>query len=151
VPGAIAQRRPGDYDIHPLWAAFAKLEAGRVKGQGPQAPMSKKAGSHLLTDLITLVRHALGQVPDLEPYAEQVRHRFEEWLARQTTAGSTFTDEQRKWLEAISSQIASSLSMEREDFRYDPFSTLGGLGKARALFGDRLDDLLGELNRELVA
>jgi type I restriction enzyme R subunit len=142
VPGAIAERRPGDYDIHPLWAAFAKVEADRVKGV---------SGTHLLTDLITLVRHALGQVPDLEPYAAQVHQRFDEWLARQTAAGVTFTDEQRKWLEAISSQIASSLSMEREDFRYDPFSTLGGLGKARDLFGDRLDDLLGELNRELVA
>jgi len=148
VPGAIAQRRPGDYDIHPLWEAFAKLEASHVKGAGRG---TKSRGTHLLTDLITLVRHALGQVPDLEPFTEQVRHRFDEWLARQQAKGVAFNDEQFKWLEAICGQIATSLSMERDDFRYDPFSQLGGLGKARTLFGEQLDDLLGELNRELVA
>jgi len=142
IPGALRQARPGDYDVHPLWAAFAKLEASRVKG---------KSGRHLLTDLITLVRHAVGQVPDLEPFADQVGHRFDQWLERQQAQGSSFTDEQVAWLHAIRDQIASSLSMEREDFREDPFSRMGGLGKARAVFGERLDDLVGEMNRELVA
>lgn len=143
VPGAIAQRRPGDFDVLPLWQAYAKLEATRVKGG---------SGKHLLTDLITLVQHALGQVPDLEPFADQVRQRFDQWLQRQISSGVKFTDEQRKWLNAMCDQIATSLSMERDDFRYDPFSNLGGLGKARTLFGDdKLDTLLGELNRELVA
>ncbi len=146
IPGAVQQPRPGDYDVHPLWAAFAKLEASRVKGKG---------GRHLLTDLITLVRHAVGQVPDLEPFADQVGHRFDQWLERQQGSyqgeGSAFTDEQVAWLYAIRDQIASSLSMEREDFREDPFSRMGGLGKARAVFGERLDELVGEMNRELVA
>jgi type I restriction enzyme R subunit len=142
VPGAITQRRPGEFDVHPLWDAFAKLEADRVKGVG---------GKHLLTDLVTLVRHALGRVPDLEPFAEQVHRRFDDWMARQTAAGTAFNDEQRRWLAAMCDQIAASLTMERQDLKFTPFEELGGLGKGRSLFGERLDAMIDELNRELVA
>ncbi|TVR11395.1 MAG: DEAD/DEAH box helicase [Planctomycetota bacterium] len=142
LPDAVRLRRQGDYDVHPLWQAFAQLEADRVSGKG---------GRHLLTDLITLVRHAIGQVPNLEPFADQVGLRFDQWLERQQAQGSMFTAEQLAWLAAIRDQIASSLSMEREDFRDDPFSRMGGLGKAKALFGDQLHTLVDELNRELVA
>lgn len=46
--------------------------------------------------------------------------------------------------------IATSLSIEADDFDYSPFSQQGGLGKAYQLFGDQLPTLLEELNGVLV-
>ena len=50
----------------------------------------------------------------------------------------TFTAEQRQWLDAIKDHIASSLSIEQDDFEDVPFNQIGGLGKAYELFGDTL-------------
>jgi type I restriction enzyme R subunit len=47
--------------------------------------------------------------------------------------------------------IATSLSIEQEDFDYAPFSQRGGLGKAHQLFGEQLPKLLDELNEVLAA
>ena len=47
--------------------------------------------------------------------------------------------------------IASSLLVAREDLQESPFATMGGLAKARRLFGERLGKLLDDLNRSLVA
>lgn len=63
----------------------------------------------------------------------------------------SFTPEQRQWLDAIKDHIAKSLAIEQEDFDDVPFSQLGGLGKAHALFGEKLPAILGELNGTLVA
>jgi type I restriction enzyme R subunit len=55
------------------------------------------------------------------------------------------------WLRLIADHIATSLSIEPEDFDYAPFSQRGGLGKAHQLFGERLPVLLDELNTVLAA
>jgi len=47
--------------------------------------------------------------------------------------------------------IATSLSIEPDDFDYAPFSQQGGLGKAHQLFGDQLLPLPEELNLVLAA
>ena len=62
-----------------------------------------------------------------------------------------FTSEQRAWLELIRDHIATSLSIEANDFNYAPFSQRGGLGKAHQLFGNELPRLLDELNEVLAA
>ena len=41
--------------------------------------------------------------------------------------------------------IATSLSIEPEDFDYAPFSQRGGLGKAHQLIGDKLLPLLSQI------
>jgi len=41
--------------------------------------------------------------------------------------------------------------MEQEDFDEVPFNTMGGLGRAYDLFGNRLNDILAELNVRLAA
>ena len=56
-------------------------------------------------------------------------------MAMQETAGRTFDEEQRRWLESICDHIAGSTSMEMEDFQLPPFSQQGGLGKAYQLLG----------------
>ena len=40
----------------------------------------------------------------------------------QETAGRAFTDEQRRWLEAIRDHIAGSVSIELSSFQLAPFN-----------------------------
>ena len=123
-----------------LWRAFQAVESDKVKGLG---------GSQL-ADLVTLVRHAL--IPDftLAPYAEEVRARYDAWLAERDAAES-FTPEQREWLDRMAEHIATSLSIETDDFQDGWFGQHGSLGKAHALFGAKLKPLLAELNERLAA
>jgi type I restriction enzyme R subunit len=137
-----------------LWNAFAAAKPGKVKGRS-------QAGR--FADLVALVRFALEQQPVLEPFAESVTTRFNEWLmdkakahAQQSTinhqpAAPVFTPEQLSWLNLIRDHIATSLSIDREDLELSPFNQLGGLGKAHQLFGEKLPALLDELNTVLAA
>ena len=65
--------------------------------------------------------------------------------------GTVFTPDQLAWLNLIRDHIATSLSIETDDFDYAPFSQQGGLGKAHQLFGDQLLPMLDELNLALAA
>lgn len=125
-----------------LWNAFAAAKPGKVKGRS-------QAGR--FADLVALVRFALEQQPVLEPFAESVTTRFNEWLMDKAKAGVTFSGDQLAWLNLIRDHIATSLSIEPDDFDYAPFSQRGGLGKAHQLFGDTLPALLEELNNKLAA
>ena len=87
----------------------------------------------------------------LAPFADSVAERFDEWLMDKAEAGTAFTPEQLAWLGLIRDHIATSLSIEPEDFESVPFSQRGGLGKAHQLFGDSLNQLLDELNTTLAA
>jgi type I restriction enzyme R subunit len=125
-----------------LWNACAATAPGKVKG---------RSAVNRFADLVPLVRFALEQQPVLEPFAESVSVRFESWLAQKAAAGIAFTADQRAWLELIRDHVATSLSIEAEDFDYAPFSQRGGLGRASQLFGEQLPELLDELNEALAA
>lgn len=124
-----------------LWKAYETVEPKAVKGRGGKA----------LVDLVAIVRHAIDPKQPLVPIEATVEERFLQWLAEQETAGVVFTEEQMRWLEAIKDHIAKSLAIEDEDFEYAPFSQLGGKGKAYQVFGERLADILNELNERLAA
>jgi type I restriction enzyme R subunit len=66
-------------------------------------------------------------------------------------AGTVFTPEQLGWLNLIRDHIATSLSIEPDDFGYSPFAQRGGLGKVHQLFGGGLNRILDELNLALIA
>ncbi len=125
-----------------LWRAFAAAQPGKVKG---------RSVADRFADLVPLVRFALEQQPVLEPFADSVHRRFDDWLAQKSAAGASFTPDQRAWLELIRNHIATSLSIEPGDFDYAPFNQRGGLGRAHQLFGDQLPKLLDELNEVLAA
>ena len=125
-----------------LWDAFAVTAPGKVKGR-------TQAGR--FADLVALIRFALEQQPVLAPFADSVSERFNEWLMDKAQAGTAFTPEQLAWLKLIRDHIATSLSIEPDDFDYAPFNQRGGLGKAHQLFGDNLNQLLDELNTTLAA
>jgi type I restriction enzyme R subunit len=126
-------------DAAALWRAYERLESSKVQGASPQ---------RLLTDIVSLVRFAIGKSETLEPYPALVERRFEEWLGRRD---GSFTAEQVEWLGMIKDHIAASLTIEPEDFGYAPFSDRGGRLRASRLFGSELSTLLDELNEELAA
>ncbi|MBN9422231.1 MAG: restriction endonuclease subunit R [Candidatus Accumulibacter sp. 66-26] len=126
-----------------LWSAYARVQAGQVKGTD-----SKRQ----LTDLVSLVRFALGIEAELKPFSEQVDKRFQEWIFRHNAQRATaFTTEQTEWLRLMKDHIASSCSITRDDFDYAELAGKGGLQKVWAVFGNQLDGLMNEMNEELVA
>jgi type I restriction enzyme R subunit len=139
---AAIQRPPRSWTSEALWAAYERVEKGRVRGA---------SRGKLLTDVISLARHALGVDGELVSYAEQAHARFENWLNQQENRGRAFTDEQRAWLDLIRDRIVVDLEVRQDDFDETPFAERGGLGKAWSLFDDDLEGIVDELNRELAA
>lgn len=134
----IIEKPPYLWHLDRLWEAYAALEKSKVRGASAQK---------ILTDLVSLIRFALHQEDELEPFAKHVEKRYEEWLSGQ----KKFTVEQLHWLEMIKEHIVGSLSIEKDDFDSVPFKPEGGLGKAYQLFGDDLWSLMDELNEVLAA
>ncbi|MCA3087889.1 MAG: DEAD/DEAH box helicase family protein, partial [Rhodocyclaceae bacterium] len=126
-----------------LWGAYERVKSDRVKGVGVRRQ---------LTDLVSLVRFALGADDELRPFGDTVDKRFQEWIFRHNAQrGTAFTPEQTEWLRLMKEHISTSCSIRREDFDYADLADKGGLQKAWGLFGNDLDGLMGEMNEELVA
>lgn len=136
------EKPPRRWTPEALWRAYEALDRSKVRGA---------SGQRLLTDMVSLVKFALQEEHTLRPYTETVKERFDNWLARQTTMARQFTEEQVHWLELIRDHIATSLSIEADDFEFSPFNQKGGLGKAYQLFGPELPIVLEELNEVLAA
>ncbi len=140
LAGAL-RRPPHLWTEEQLWNAYAVLERDRVRGAGTP---------RVLTDLVALVRHALQPDDELAPYPEQVRRRYEAWLAAQEATGKRFTPEQRWWLDKIAATIGLNLAVTAEDFEIDgDFANRGGRWGAMEAFGPAWQDVLAEMNREL--
>ncbi|MGH8539235.1 MAG: type I restriction-modification enzyme R subunit C-terminal domain-containing protein [Stenotrophobium sp.] len=126
-----------------LWSAYARVQEHQVKG----ASLRRQ-----LTDLVSLVRFAIGAEAELKPFADTVDKRYADWIWRHNSKRATaFTPEQTEWLRLMKEHIASSCSIAREDFDYAELASKGGLQKAWGLFGKELDGLMVEMNEELVA
>ena len=130
-----------------LWRAFEIVEAAKV---AEAAPTTTRPGEQL-ADLVSLVRHAIAPAAPLEPYAGEVRLNYREWIRQKESAGATFTDEQREWLDRMAEHIATSLAIEPEAFQDGWFGQQGGSGRAFKVFGDKLQPILAELNERLAA
>ena len=133
------EKPPYHFTTEELWRAYERLDQSKVKGAGPHK---------LLTDIISLVRFAIGDTATLEPYKETVDQRFREWLNNQE---NEFSQEQLAWLKMIKDHIATSLRIEIDDFENIPFQAKGGAIKVYQLFGDMLDTILEALNEQLAA
>ena len=77
------QAPPRSWTTEQLWRAYQQLDQSRVRGSGPR----------VLSDIVSLVRYAIGQADELAPFEDAVRQRFQGWLAMQETAGRAFTPE----------------------------------------------------------
>lgn len=102
--------------------------------------------------MIALVRHAIHPKEPVLPVKAEVEENYAKWLAEKAAAGVAFSEEQRRWLDAIRDHIAASLRIEQDELQdATPFSAMGGLGKVYQLFGDTLPQMLDELNERLAA
>jgi type I restriction enzyme R subunit len=138
-----AMRRP-PWLLEPvdIWRAYKRLDDDRVRGNSARA----------LSDMVMLVRYALGATTTLEPLPATIAGRFNLWLGREERAGRTYTEAQRAWLFAIRDFIAVNVDITPEDLMDAPdFAAQGGLVRAHAVFGDRLRPLLDELPQVLTA
>ncbi len=130
------------YNLTPelLWMAYEQLETSKVKGAGPQK---------LLTNIVSLVRFAVGSANVLEPFPDEVDRNFTEWLSKQDAQGNLFTPEQKEWLNMIKDHITTSLNINLDAFELSPFNQKGGAVKAYQLFGQQLNNIIEELNTVL--
>lgn len=134
---------PYHLDTATVWQAYKRIEERKVRG----VPSDK-----MLTDIISLVRFAVGLDKELEPFANKVEQRFNLWIGRQKKAGKEYTDEQMGWLRLIKDHLAANVEIEPRDFLESPtLNDQGGLVAAKNLFGDELNNMLDELNGALVA
>ena len=126
-----------------LWSAYARVKGSQVKGADVQRQ---------LTDVVALLRFALGLDTELKPFREQVNQRFQDWVFRHNAQrSSAFSEEQMLWLRLMRDHIAASCRLEAEDFEYGEFASQGAVHKAVQLFSETLKPLMDELNEELVA
>jgi type I restriction enzyme R subunit len=135
------KRPPYNWTPDVIWQAYEKVEAGKVK----------HADRAQVTDLVSLVRFAVGADDELVPYADKIRARYQAWLHQQEQSGATFTDRQRWWLDRIADVIAASAGIAAEDLDNAPFTERGGTDGVIAEFGDVAADYIDSLNRELTA
>ena len=137
-------RPPWLLDSARVWGAYRRLNgADRVRDPSPV---------QLLTDLVALVRYALGQATVLEPLAPEVERRFNLWLGREKNAGREYSEDQTAWLRLLRDAVAANAEVLPGDLRAQPqFATRGGMPRARRLFGaERLEGLLEELSEQLM-
>jgi len=133
---------PRSWTPEKLWRAYETLRRDKVRGA---------SSKRLLTDIVSLVRFATHKDDELVPFGDQVRERFDQWMAQQRDHGRAFTPEQRRWLEMMRDHVATSLEMTVEDLDYAPFAEEGGRGRAAQVFGEELREVLDELNGALAA
>lgn len=104
-----------------------------------------------LTALVSLVRRIVGIDDKLTPYNKVVDKRFQDWVFKKQAGPVKFTEDQMKWLRMIKDHIATSFYLEKDDLDYSPFDSKGGMMKMWDLFGDDMDEVIENLNKELVA
>ena len=124
-----------------VWQAYTLLD--EYKGQQPATELSA---------LVALIRRVCGIDAMVSPYSETVRRNFQNWImTRHSGSGEKFNEEQMDWLRMIRDHIIDSFHLERDDLEMAPFDGKGGMGQMYKLFGDRMDDVIDELNEALAA
>ncbi len=122
-----------------VWQAYTLLD--EYKGDQPVSE---------LTALVALIRRACGIDATLSPHSDTVRRNFQNWImTHHSGSGEKFNEEQMAWLHMIRDHIISSFHLDRDDLDMAPFDGKGGMGQMYKLFGDRMDDVIGELNEVL--
>ena len=124
-----------------IWKAYAHLD--KYQGNNPKSE---------LTALVSLIRRVCNIDNLITPFSKTVRKNFQDWIMKYHSGNSDkFNEQQMAWLHLIRDHIASSFHFEKDDLDMSPFDAQGGLGRMYQLFGDRIDWVMEELNRELVA
>ena len=123
-----------------LWSAYRRLGEERARASPAKT----------LTDIVALVRFALGQREVLAPLSSEMAGRFNLWIGREGRAGREYDAAQLGWLEAIRDHLAANIEVTPADLQ-ESFAGRGGVLGARRAFGARLDAVLEEMQDALVA
>ena len=124
-----------------VWNAYAAVE--NVKSQQPKDE---------LTALVSLIRRVCGIDEELNPFDKTINENFQNWIFKQNAGQhNRFTPEQMEWLRMIKDHVVSSYHIEMDDLDYTPFNAQGGKGKMFQLFGNEMEQIIEEINKELVA
>lgn len=134
-------RPPHNWTIDTLWAAYAAIDTGTVT----------RSHRHTATDLVALIRYALGYDNELIPYASTIEERWANWLAQQAQAGTDFTDTEIWWLENIKNVVIQSGDFHNTDLELPPFTERGGTDGAIRDLGPQVAPLLQGLAEGLTA
>lgn len=125
-----------------LWSAYRRLQGDRVRGNP----------SKVLTDIVALVRFAIGSADALAPLSMDMAGRFNLWLGREKKAGRDYTQAQLAWLEAIRDHLAANIELDLRDLQDLPqFRQRGGIIAVRTAFGQRLGAVIEDVTQALVA
>ena len=138
---AMAMKKP-PYGLTPesVWMAYQRLEKSRVKNNP----------TNMITDIISIIRFSMNEQDVLLPFQDIVDERFSRWLLSQESSGQKFSPEQKEWLVMIKNHIASSFSIDLDDFDETPFNQKGGRIKFYQIFGDKYEEILVKLQEGLV-
>lgn len=128
-------------EITGIWHAYKLIEQDKVK--------NTKDPAKLLTNLVQLVRFAIGKDDTLEDFSSVANSRFELWKGRQIKRGIEFSQEQKELLTIIKDYIVANAYVNADDMQ-DALSDKGGIFKARQVFGQELDSILDDLSLALV-
>lgn len=130
-------------DIPVLWGAFMRIN--------PKIVQNTKRPEKMLTNVIQLVRFALGQDNELKPFDSVATARYNLWLGRMKQRGIVFTPEQLDWLNEIKNFIVYNSSMTEKDIQEHLYEK-GGKLKAHQVFDSVLPipALLTNLNNVLI-
>ena len=122
-----------------VWQAYSFLD--EYKGSQPASE---------LTALVALIRRVCGIDATLSPYSVTVRLNFQNWImTHHSGSGEKFNEDQMDWLRMIRNHIVTSFHLSRDDLDMAPFDGKGGMGQMYKLFGERMDDVIDELNEAL--
>lgn len=122
-----------------VWRAYEQLD--KVTGK----PLSE------LIALVSLIRKVTGIDEVLTSYDKSVDRNFQEWVFKKQAGATKFNEEQMQWLRMIKDHIATSIHIDIDDLDYTPFDSKGGKGKMFQLFGDKMNEIINELNEALAA
>lgn len=128
-------------DTANLWRAYHFLKRDKVQ--------NVKSPEKLLTNVVQLVRFAIGQDEKLEDFSSVANSKFELWKGRQLKRGVKFTEEQQIWLEEIKNYIIANAYMELNEIQ-DAMQDKGGIIRAKQVFGEQLQPILEDLSMALV-
>ncbi len=123
-----------------VWDAYKQLEV--VRGDSPK---------NELMALVSLIRRVTGLDQSLTAYDKTVDRNFQTWVFGKQAGALKFTEEQMRWLRMLKDHVVTSFHVELDDLDYTPFDREGGRMKMYQLFGDRMDEIMEELNEALAA
>jgi type I restriction enzyme R subunit len=142
------------FSRHEAWGVQSLKELRETLAQTPEhfternlrrayALTSDKA----VADIISMVKRARSEAWPLLTAEERVSFALQRVLAERS-----LNDAQQSWIEHIRQHLIANLSIDRSDFDDVPvLSNRGGWARANKVFDGKLEHLVVELNRELVA